>query len=152
MHMVTETRQLRDGEKLTEFFNRIDWKPLFEFVRRYYGVGVEQPPTTCLKPNGRIEVNWPENLRDKCGLFGHTYREVYLQTFSSCCFHDITYDKDIVDKYLARPDFYRLNISLENDCKVSCACTIHNFVEERTSCYSGSPLFILNFKECIIYV
>ena len=31
-------------------------------------------------------------------------------------FHDITYDKDIVDKYLARPDFYRLNISLENDC------------------------------------
>lgn len=116
MHMVTETRQLRDGEKLTEFFNRIDWKPLFEFVRRYYGIGVEQPPTTCLKPNGRIDVNWPENLRDKCGLFGHTYREVYLQTFSSCCFHDITYDKDIVDKYLARPDFYRLNISLENDC------------------------------------
>ena len=116
MHMVTETRQLRDGEKLTEFFNRIDWKPLFEFVRSYYGVGVEQMPTTCLKPNGRIEVNWPENLRDKCGLFGHTYREVYLQTFSSCCFHDITYDKDIVDKYLARPDFYRLNISLENDC------------------------------------
>ena len=25
MHMVTETRQLRDGEKLTEFYNRIDW-------------------------------------------------------------------------------------------------------------------------------
>ena len=114
--MVTETYQLRDGDKLIEFYNGIDWKPLFEFVRRYYGVGVEQLPTTCLKPNGRIEVNWPENLRDKCGLFGHTYREVYLQTFSSCCFHDITYDKDIVDKYLARPDFYRLNISLENDC------------------------------------
>ena len=116
MHMVTETRQLRDGEKLTKFYNGIDWEPLFEFVRRYFGIGVEQPPTTCLKPNGRIEVNWPENLRDKCGLFCHTYCEVYLQTFSSCCFHDITYDKDIVDKYLARPDFYRLNISLENDC------------------------------------
>lgn len=116
MHMVTETYQLRDGEKLTKFYNGIDWKPLFEFVRRYYGIGVEQMPTTCLKPNGRIEVNWPENLRDKCGLFCHTYREVYLQTFSSCCFHGITYDKDIVDKYLARPDFYRLNISLENDC------------------------------------
>lgn len=57
MHMVTETRQLRDGEKLTEFFNHIDWKPLFEFVRRYFGIGVEQPPTTCLKPNGRIEVS-----------------------------------------------------------------------------------------------
>lgn len=40
MHMVTETRQLRDGEKLTEFFNRIDWKPLFEFVRRYFGIGI----------------------------------------------------------------------------------------------------------------
>ena len=92
MHMVTETRQLRDGEKLTEFYNRIDWKPLFEFVQRYYGIGVEQPPVPCLKPNGRIEVNWPENLRDKCGLFCHTYCEVYLQTFSSCCFHDITYD------------------------------------------------------------
>lgn len=116
MHMVTETYQLRDGEKLTEFYNGIDWESLFEFVRHYYSIGVEQMPTTCLKPNGRIEVNWPENLRDKCGLFGHTYREVYLQTFSSCCFHDITYDKDIVDKYLARPDFYRLNISLENDC------------------------------------
>lgn len=116
LHFVTETRQLRDGEKLTEFYNGIDWESLFEFVRHYYGIGVEQMPTTCLKPNGRIEVNWPENLRDKCGLFGHTYREVYLQTFSSCCFHDITYDKDIVDKYLARPDFYRLNISLENDC------------------------------------
>lgn len=116
MHMVTKTYQLRDGEKLTEFYNGIDWKPLFEFVQRYYGIGVEQPPVPCLKPNGRIEVNWPENLRDKCGLFCHTYREVYLQTFSSCCFHDITYDKDIVDKYLARPDFYRLNISLENDC------------------------------------
>lgn len=97
MHMVTETYQLRDGEKLTEFYNGIDWESLFEFVRHYYSIGVEQMPTTCLKPNGRIEVNWPENLRDKCGLFGHTYREVYLQTFSSCCFHDITYDKDIVD-------------------------------------------------------
>lgn len=116
MHMVTKTYQLSDGEKLTEFYNCIDWKSLFEFVRRYYGIGVEQPPVTCLKPNGRIEVHWPENLRDKCGLFGHTYREVHLQTFSSYCFHDITYDKDIADKYLARPDFYRLNISLENDC------------------------------------
>ena len=75
MHMVTETYQLRDGDKLTEFYNGIDWKPLFEFVRRYYGIGVEQPPITCLKPNGHIEVNWPENLRDKCGLFGHTYRD-----------------------------------------------------------------------------
>ena len=41
MHMVTETYQLRDGEKLTEFYNGIDWKPLFEFVQRYYGIGVE---------------------------------------------------------------------------------------------------------------
>ena len=41
MHMVTETYQLRDGDKLTEFYNGIDWKPMFEFVRRYYGVGVE---------------------------------------------------------------------------------------------------------------
>ena len=73
MHMVTKTYQLRDGEKLTEFYNRIDWKPLFEFVQRYYGIGVEQLPVPCLKPNGRIEVNWPENLRDKCGLFCHTY-------------------------------------------------------------------------------
>lgn len=48
MHMVTETRQLRDGEKLTKFYNGIDWEPLFEFVRRYFGIGVEQPPTTCL--------------------------------------------------------------------------------------------------------
>lgn len=69
MHMVTETYQLRDGEKLTEFYNGIDWESLFEFVRHYYSIGVEQMPTTCLKPNGRIEVNWPENLRDKCGLF-----------------------------------------------------------------------------------
>ena len=41
MHMVTKTYQLRDGEKLTEFYNCIDWKPLFEFVQRYYGIGVE---------------------------------------------------------------------------------------------------------------
>ena len=54
MHMVTETYQLRDGEKLTEFYNGIDWESLFEFVRHYYGIGVEQMPTTCLKPNGRI--------------------------------------------------------------------------------------------------
>ena len=60
MHMVTKTYQLRDGEKLTEFYNCIDWKPLFEFVQRYYGIGVEQPPVPCLKPNGRIEVHWPE--------------------------------------------------------------------------------------------
>ena len=25
MHMVTKTYQLRDGEKLTEFYNCIDW-------------------------------------------------------------------------------------------------------------------------------
>ena len=37
MHMVTETYQLRDGEKLTEFYNGIDWESLFEFVRHYYG-------------------------------------------------------------------------------------------------------------------
>ena len=98
MHMVTETRQLRDGEKLTEFYNRIDWKPLFEFVQRYYGIGVEQPPVPCLKPNGRIEVNWPENLRDKCGLFCHTYCEVYkpscylLQSRYNSC---IKIDKNI---------------------------------------------------------
>lgn len=28
MHMVTETYQLRDGEKLTEFYNGIDWESL----------------------------------------------------------------------------------------------------------------------------
>ena len=33
MHMVTETYQLRDGAKLTKFYNGIDWEPLFEFVR-----------------------------------------------------------------------------------------------------------------------
>ena len=31
-------------------------------------------------------------------------------------YEDFLKSKDIVDKYLARPDFYRLNISLENDC------------------------------------
>lgn len=41
MHMVTETYQLRDGEKLTEFYNGIDWESLFEFVRHYYSIGVE---------------------------------------------------------------------------------------------------------------
>ena len=123
MHMVTETRQLRDGEKLTKFYNGIDWEPLFEFVRSYYGVGVEQMPTTCLKPNGRIEVNWPENLRDKCGLFGHTYREVYLQTFSSCCFHDITYDKDIVDKYLVVPQHKNGSNTIDN---IIGLCTQHH--------------------------
>ena len=63
MHMVTETYQLRDGEKLTEFYNGIDWESLFEFVRRYYGIGVEQPPVTCLKPNGRIELTYSHPLR-----------------------------------------------------------------------------------------
>ena len=29
MHMVTKTYQLSDGEKLTEFYNCIDWKSLF---------------------------------------------------------------------------------------------------------------------------
>ena len=64
MHMVTETYQLRDGEKLTEFYNRIDWKPLFEFVQRYYGIGVEQPPVPCLKPNGRIELTYSHPLTE----------------------------------------------------------------------------------------
>lgn len=41
MHMVTETYQLRDGKKLTEFYNGIDWESLFEFVRHYYSIGVE---------------------------------------------------------------------------------------------------------------
>lgn len=41
MHMVTKTYQLRDVEKLTEFYKSIDWEPLFDFVRRYYGIGVE---------------------------------------------------------------------------------------------------------------
>lgn len=54
MHMVTETYQLRDGDKLTEFYNGIDWKPLFEFVRRYYGVGVEQLPTTQWSHRGEL--------------------------------------------------------------------------------------------------
>lgn len=60
MHMVTETYQLRDGEKLTEFYNGIDWESLFEFVRHYYGIGVEQMPTTCLKPNGRMLISQRE--------------------------------------------------------------------------------------------
>ena len=42
MHMVTETYQLRDGEKLTEFYNGIDWESLFEFVRHYYSIGVKR--------------------------------------------------------------------------------------------------------------
>lgn len=47
MHMVTETYQLRDGEKLTEFYNGIDWESLFEFVRHYYSIGVEnEAPST----------------------------------------------------------------------------------------------------------
>ena len=53
MHMVTETYQLRDGEKLTEFYNGIDWESLFEFVRHYYGIGVEQMPTDVYKRQGQ---------------------------------------------------------------------------------------------------
>lgn len=45
MHMVTETRQLRDGEKLTKFYNGIDWEPLFEFVRRYGTASYNMPQT-----------------------------------------------------------------------------------------------------------
>lgn len=39
------------------------------------------------------------------------YREVYLQTFSSLNFHDVTYDKDILDEYMKQPDYYKRDIS-----------------------------------------
>ena len=95
MNMVTETKHLDYGDKLVDFYNSIDWGWLFDFVREKYGVGMVQHPEAKMNKNGRIEVSWPENLKDKCGLLGKAYREVYLRTFSSLNFHDVTYDKDI---------------------------------------------------------
>lgn len=111
MNMVTETKHLDYGDKLVDFYNSIDWGWLFDFVREKYGVGMVQHPEAKMNKNGRIEVSWPENLKDKCGLLGKAYREVYLRTFSSLNFHDVTYDKDILDEYMKRPDFYKLNLS-----------------------------------------
>ena len=90
MNMVTETKRLDYGDKLVNFYNNIDWGWLFDFVREKYGIGMVQHPEAKMDKNGRIEVSWPENLKDKCGLFGKAYREVYLQTFSSLNFHDVT--------------------------------------------------------------
>ena len=111
MNMVTETKHLDYGDKLVDFYNSIDWGWLFDFVREKYGVGMVQHPEAKMNKNGRIEVSWPENLKDKCGLLGKAYREVYLRTFSSLNFHDVTYDKGILDEYMKQPDFYKLNLS-----------------------------------------
>ncbi len=58
-----------------------------------------------MNKNGRIEVSWPENLKDKCGLLGKAYREVSCGLSQSLNFHDVTYDKDILDEYMKQPDF-----------------------------------------------
>ena len=68
MNMVTETKHLDYGDKLVDFYNSIDWGWLFDFVREKYGVGMVQHPEAKMNKNGRIEVSWPENLKDKCGL------------------------------------------------------------------------------------
>lgn len=62
------------------------------------------------------------------------------------------FGEDLARKFLNDP-IIKVNHGISHyDDVTQDKCTIHNFVEERTSCYSGSPLFILNFKECIIYV
>lgn len=111
MNMVTESNRLDYGDKLVEFYNNLDWGWLFDFVREKYGIGMVRHPEVKMDRSGRIEVSWPENLKDKCGLFGKAYREVYLQTFSSLNFHDVTYDKDILDEYMNQPDYYKKDIS-----------------------------------------
>lgn len=111
MNMVTETKRLDYCDKLVDFYKSIDWGWLFDFVRKKYGVGMVQHPEAKMSKDGRIEVSWPENLKDKCGLLGKAYREVRLRTFSSLNFHDVTYDKDILDEYKKRPDFYKLDLS-----------------------------------------
>ena len=96
MNMVTESNRLDYGDKLVEFYNNIDWGWLFDFVREKYGIGMVRHPEVKMDRSGRIEVSWPE---------------VYLQTFSSLNFHDVTYDKDILDEYMKQPDYYKRDIS-----------------------------------------
>ena len=70
MNMVTESNRLDYGDKLVEFYNNLDWGWLFDFVREKYGIGMVRHPEVKMDRSGRIEVSWPENLKDKCGLFG----------------------------------------------------------------------------------
>ena len=82
MKMVTKSTNL-DTSETQSFFNEIDWEWLLDFVRNTYGIGREQKPDVKLSETGHVKIGWQENLREQCGVFKNTYRDVHLTVFGS---------------------------------------------------------------------
>mgnify|MGYP004675863607 CR=1 FL=1 len=99
MNMVKKPIEL-DAKEIPAFFNEIDWEWLLDFVSNTYGIGKEQKPDVKLSKTGHVEIGWQENLRDQCGVFKNTYRDVYLTVFSSGFSREVTYDEDMLNEKL----------------------------------------------------
>lgn len=104
MNMVKKPIEL-DAKEIPTFFNEIDWEWLSDFVKDTYGIGKEQKPKIELNETGHVEIRWPENLKERCGLFENVYRDVRLMVFSAGFGREVTYDEDILNDRLK--DFYR---------------------------------------------
>ena len=100
-------------EEIKEFYSHIDWDWLFDFVREKYGVGTkENKPVPELKRLPMtspcaydVELTWPEELCDRCGVLNDTFRSVKLCFFSTRFTKDVTYNKDMMDKFIAEKNF-----------------------------------------------
>lgn len=99
MNMVKKQIEL-DAKEISAFFNEIDWEWLLDFVRNTYGIGREQKPDVKLSEKGHVEIGWQENLREQCGVFKNTYRDVHLTVFSSGFSREVTYDEDMLNEKL----------------------------------------------------
>lgn len=99
MNMVKKQIEL-DAKEIPTFFNEIDWEWLLDFVSNTYGIGSEQKPDVKLSETGHVEIGWQENLREQCGMFKNTYRDVHLTVFSSGFSREVTYDEDMLNEKL----------------------------------------------------
>lgn len=99
MKMVTKSTNL-DTSETQSFFNEIDWEWLLDFVRNTYGIGREQKPDVKLSETGYVKIGWQENLREQCGVFKNTYRDVHLTVFGSGFSREVTYDEDMLNEKL----------------------------------------------------
>lgn len=117
INLETKTIPMTKSE-IEEFYKTIDWDWLFDYIRKKYGIGTkEAKPVPELKYAPQscsyyVDLTWPDELSDKCGVLCDTFKSVKLTFFTSRFHKDVTYNKDIINEFIEN---HKYDISFD-DC------------------------------------
>lgn len=101
---IVEEQVCLTAEDMTSFFEKVNWQPLFDFVKKEYGIDAPAKVSLNTKSHS-FSVDWDENVADRCGILKDALSKAYLITFGSGFTQHAFYDDDKHQEFIKNGKF-----------------------------------------------